>query len=68
MFKNKVWNAETRAIIMCFLLFPIGIYLIWKQNLFSKAIRISLTSIIPLLFIINLFTKENELESLKKKR
>ena len=58
MFKNKVWNAETRAIIMCFLLFPIGIYLIWEQNLFSKAIRISLTSIIPLILIIMLFKKE----------
>ena len=57
MYKNKVWNAETRAVIMCFLLLPIGIYIIWKQNLFSKTTRISLTSIIALILIIGIINK-----------
>ena len=56
MFKNEVWNVKARAIISLFLLFPVGIYMLWKHDFFNLITRVVVSSAFPLFIIIMILT------------
>jgi len=59
--KEKFYQKKWFAIIMLIFLAPVGIYLIWTNDHFKRNTNIVLTVIFSLLFIVVIFSEEDEL-------
>lgn len=58
---NKKWYQKSWGIILIlFLFFPIGIFLMWKHSNWNKLIKIIITIILVFPFIIVMFTGNSE--------
>ena len=59
--ENKKWYQKSWGIILIlFLFFPIGIFLMWKHSNWNKLIKIIITIILVFPFIIVMFTGNSE--------
>lgn len=50
---NKTWLV----ILLCLLFFPVGLYALWKNENFSKGVKIGVTALILILVIANIASK-----------
>ncbi|WP_234111752.1 MULTISPECIES: hypothetical protein [Chryseobacterium] len=51
---KKWYNKKWLVIILCIIFFPIGLYALWKSNVFSKGWKIGITAFIAFAFFYNL--------------
>jgi len=67
--QNEIkWHQKTSSVIVLLIFFfPIGIYLMWKNELWTKQIRWIVTGIIALLIVINANNNKNDKKSSSSK-
>lgn len=61
--KKKFTQKPLGVIILLWLFFPIGIYFMWKEKIWSSKTRIIITSVFSLLIIIGIAGKNNNTSS-----
>ena len=59
--ENKKWYQKSWGIILLlYLFFPVGLFLMWKYSNWNKIVKIIITSIFAFLFIIIMFAGDTE--------
>ena len=64
--KKKFYETKLFTILLLILFFPVGIYLMFKNNHFSKPIRATITVIFAILLIGGIFAPEKPETTSKK--
>ncbi len=54
---QKWYNKKWLIILLCIVFFPVGLYGLWKSNIFSKGWQIGITAFIALCIIFNFANK-----------
>jgi hypothetical protein len=57
--EKKYYANNVFVIFLCVVFFPVGLYILWKNNDFSKSAKIVVTSLISLVLVL-LIVKQNE--------
>ena len=58
---NKKWYQKPLGVVLLiWIFFPVGIYFMWKENVWTSKTRLIITSVFSLFIIIGLFGKKQE--------
>lgn len=58
--QNHWYNKTWLVIILCLVFFPVGLYALWKSQVISKGVKIGVTIVIGLVFILSLGDKSSK--------
>lgn len=49
---KKWYDNKVLVILLCVIFFPVGLYALWKTDEFAKPVKIAVTAIIAILFVV----------------